>query len=51
MKTLGGVRVAARVAPGFISPSADPAGTEACRYSENRSFIFALSEPFCGHSF
>jgi hypothetical protein len=29
----------------------NPAGAEACRYSENRPFIFALSEPFCGHSF
>jgi hypothetical protein len=28
-----------------------PTGAEACRYSENSQFIFALSAPFCGHSF
>ena len=48
---MAGVRLAARVAPaGFNPQSADPAGAEACRYSENRPFIFASSEPFCGHS-
>jgi hypothetical protein len=35
----------------LISQSADPAGAEAYRYSENRQFIFAPSESFCGHSF
>jgi hypothetical protein len=35
----------------LTSQSANPAGAEACRYSENYLFIFASSEPFCGHSF
>jgi hypothetical protein len=35
---------------GSIPQSADPAGAEACRYSENRRFIFASSESFCGHN-
>jgi hypothetical protein len=46
MKTVDGVRVAAGVAPaGFNFPipqSADPAGAEARRYSENRQFILRL---------
>jgi hypothetical protein len=54
-KTVAGVRVAAGVASaGFNFPipqSADPAGAEACRYSESRPFFFASSEPFCGYSF
>jgi hypothetical protein len=55
MKTVAGVRVAAGGAPaGYnfsIPQSADPAGAEACRYSENRLFSFASSESFCGRSF
>ena len=35
----------------IISQSADPAGAEARRYSENHHFIFAFPESFCGHSF
>jgi hypothetical protein len=46
------LRHASRLLVNFSIPqSVDPAGAEACRYSENRPFIFASSESFCGHSF
>jgi hypothetical protein len=48
MKTVAGVR---DTPIGIISQSADPAGAEACRYSENHHFTFASSESFRGHSF
>jgi hypothetical protein len=55
IKTVAGVRVAARGAADWfnfaIPQSADPAGAEACRYSENRPFIFASSESSCGYGF
>jgi hypothetical protein len=30
----------------IITKSANPAGAEACRYSENHHFTFASSQPF-----
>jgi hypothetical protein len=53
MKTAIGVGVAERGTPAginfTISNPPNPAGAEACRYSENRQFIFASSALFCGH--
>jgi hypothetical protein len=54
MKTVGGCVAAGVAAAVFTFPilqSADLAGAEACRYSENRPFIFAPSAPYCGCSF